>query len=89
MAAARDITSMFGGKKEMASQEQVTADFAFASVVTIKAVSEGERFTEENIWVKRPGTGEIHAREYESILGKRAACAIETDTQLKRIMIAE
>ena len=39
--------------------------------------------TKENIWVKRPGTGEIKAEFYEKILGKKAAKNIPKDTQLR------
>lgn len=77
-----------GVQKKRLDEEQVTANFAFASVVTIKSVKAGELFTASNLWVKRPGTGELHAREYDSILGRRAACDIEQDTQLTRKMIA-
>lgn len=87
LRAAKDISAMLGGKKEKAPQEQITADFAFASVVTIKPIKAGEVFTESNIWVKRPGTGGIHAREYDSILGRKAACDIGADIQLDRAMI--
>ncbi len=85
--AAEDITLMLGGKKEAAAEEQVTIDFAFATVVTIKPVKSGEMFTMDNIWVKRPGTGEIPAEDFESILGRHAAADIETDTQLRKSMI--
>jgi len=85
--AARDIPLMLGGKKEAAKEEQVTIDFAFATVVTIKPVKAGEVFTEDNLWVKRPGTGEILAENYEGILGKRAIVDIENDTQLTWKMI--
>ncbi|MGM0582190.1 MAG: N-acetylneuraminate synthase family protein [Bacteroidota bacterium] len=61
-----------GDKLEDIPEEQVTRDFAFATVVTINDIKEGDEFSEENIWVKRPGVGEIHAREYISILGKKA-----------------
>lgn len=87
IAAARDITKMLGGKKEAAKEEQVTIDFAFATVVTIKQVKAGEVFTKENLWVKRPGTGEILAEKYEEILGRKAVVDIENDTQLKWGMI--
>ena len=80
--AARDIPQMLGGRKEAASEEQVTIDFAFATVVTIKPVKAGEIFTKENLWVKRPGTGEILAEEYETILGKKSSVNIDNDTQL-------
>ena len=85
--AARDIPKMMGGKKEAAKEEQVTIDFAFATVVTIKPVKTGEAFTRENLWVKRPGTGAIPAKNYESILGKNARTDIDTDTQLDWNMI--
>lgn len=41
------------GKKEVTREEQVTIDFAFATVVTIKPVKSGEIFTKDNLWVKR------------------------------------
>jgi len=77
-----EITKMRGGKKEAAAEEQVTIDFAFATVVTIKPIKAGDAFTKENLWVKRPGTGAILAEEYENILGKIAATDIEHDIHL-------
>ena len=78
-----EIAKMRGGKKEAAAEEQVTIDFAFASVVTIKPIKKGEKFTKDNLWVKRPGTGEILAEEYKNILGKRAIMDIPKDEHLK------
>lgn len=78
----REIFKMRGGKKEATKEEQVTIDFAFATVVTIKSIKKGEKFTKENIWVKRPGTGEILAEEYKNILGKTAKKDIENDKHL-------
>jgi len=73
------IWQMRGGTKEPAKEEQVTIDFAFATVVTIKPIKKGEKFTKENIWVKRPGTGEILADKYNDILGKTALNDIDDD----------
>lgn len=87
--AARDIKQMLGGKKQAANEEQVTIDFAFATVVTIQPIKKGQRFTKDNLWVKRPGTGKIPAEEYEAILGRIAACDIGNDTQLDKTMIQE
>jgi len=77
------IWQMRGGKKEPAKEEKVTIDFAFATVCTIKPIKKGEVFTEENIWVKRPGTGDILAEHFNDILGKKAASAIANDEQVK------
>lgn len=85
--AAVDVHRMRGGRKEAAAEEQVTVDFAFASVVTIRPVRRGERFTEENLWVKRPGIGGISAEKYAEILGKTAAVDIEDDMQVTWDMV--
>ena len=73
-----------GGTKQAAKEEKVTIDFAFASVCTISEIKAGEAFTLENIWVKRPGTGEILAEEFDEILGKKARIDIPKDVQLER-----
>jgi sialic acid synthase SpsE len=72
-----------GGKKNPVKEEQPTIDFAYATVVSIQDIKNGEAYTEENIWVKRPGTGEILAEHYEDILGKTATKTIEKDTHIK------
>ncbi|MDL0115032.1 N-acetylneuraminate synthase family protein [Campylobacter felis] len=71
-------------KKEATKEEQVTIDFAFASVVSIKPIKKGEILSEENIWVKRPSLGGIPAREFENILGKKTLRDIECDSQLSK-----
>tara|TARA_B100001123_G_C15321248_1_gene1027989 strand:- start:2229 stop:3266 length:1038 start_codon:yes stop_codon:yes gene_type:complete len=71
-----------GGKKEAAKEEKATIDFAFASVVTIKEIEEGEELNDQNIWVKRPGTGQIKAKDFEKIIGKKATRFIPNDSQL-------
>jgi sialic acid synthase SpsE len=81
---ANILAEQRGGEKGAAKEEQVTIDFAFASVCTISDIREGDTFTTDNIWVKRPGTGEILAEEYESILGKVATRDISKDIQIKR-----
>ena len=84
---SRTVFSMLGGRKEAAREEQVTIDFAYASVVTVKSVKCGEVFTTDNIWVKRPGKGGIPAEKFAEILGKRAASNIDNNVQLKWDMI--
>jgi len=71
-----------GGTKGPTKEEQPTMNFAFATVVTIAPVRSGEVYTEDNVWVKRPGTGELTAEQYEDVLGKRAARDLPADTHL-------
>ena len=68
--------------KEATKEEQVTIDFAFASVVSIAPIKKGEILSMENIWVKRPGKGGIPASVFESLLGKRALRDIDANRQL-------
>ncbi|ANV98115.1 polyhydroxyalkanoate biosynthesis repressor PhaR [Helicobacter enhydrae] len=80
--SAQEIFVMRGGKKEVAKEEQITIDFAFATCVSIADIEPGEVLSAKNVWVKRPGVGEIKAKDYEGILGKKAKVAIGRDTHL-------
>jgi len=79
---AKDIYTMRGGNKEAAKEEQPTIDFAFATVVTIKPIEKGELFTKDNIWVKRPGTGQILAEKYNDVLNKISVKDIPINTHV-------
>jgi sialic acid synthase SpsE len=77
------IAMQRGGEKGPAKEEQVTIDFAFATVCSIKPIQKGEILSVDNIWVKRPGKGGILAEHYQEILGKVAASEIKEDIQLQ------
>lgn len=80
---SRTLHMELGGSKGPAPEEQVTMDFAFATVVTIQPVAVGEPFTLENLWVKRPGTGAIAAADFETVLGRRASRDLDRDVHLE------
>jgi N-acetylneuraminate synthase len=80
--AARIVHLERGGTKGPAAEEQVTIDFAFATVVSIAPISKGEAFTKANLWVKRPGTGPIPAERYDELLGRRASRDIPADAHI-------
>lgn len=80
--SSAEMAQMRGGSKKPANEEQVTIDFAFATVCSIASMKKGEVFTKENIWVKRPGTGKILAESFNDIIGKKATRDIENDQQL-------
>jgi N-acetylneuraminate synthase len=80
---SRAVFEALGGKKNILPEEQGIIEFAYACVVSIKDIKKGEKFNKENIWVKRPGNGEIKAVDYNKILGKKAAKDIKKDIQLK------
>jgi sialic acid synthase SpsE len=78
------IFQALGGDKRILADEQPTIDFAYASVVTIAPVAAGEAFTRKNLWVKRPGTGDFLAKDFEALLGQRAARDLAKNVQVRR-----
>ena len=78
----RAIFAARGGHKEVLLEEQPVIDFAYASVVTIKPIRLGETFTLQNIWVKRPGTGPILAKDMKQVLGKKAKRDLDENVQV-------
>lgn len=80
---SRAIHMCLGGSKSILSEEQPTIDFAYACVVAICDIKVGDIFTENNIWVKRPGTGEIKAEHYHDLIGKHSVTDIQLNEQIK------
>lgn len=84
---SKAIYQSLGGTKDILEQEKGTAKFAYACVVTTKDVKKGSIFTKDDVWVKRPGTGEIKAESYNEVINKKASKDIKKDTQLEWNMI--
>lgn len=82
IAWGAELQKMRGGTKGPVEAEQPTIDFAYASVVSIAPIKAGDRLDASNIWVKRPGTGEILADRYDDLIGRTAARDIPHDAQI-------
>jgi|TARA_Y100000389_G_scaffold191155_1_gene216862 sialic acid synthase SpsE len=81
-----EIWKARGGRKDILPEEQPVIDFAYASVVSIKDIKKGDIFSLENLWVKRPGTGEILAPDFNSLLNKVVLQDIPINTQITNEM---
>ncbi|MBI4375876.1 MAG: N-acetylneuraminate synthase family protein [Elusimicrobia bacterium] len=79
---SRAIWQARGGRKTILPDEKPVIDFAYATVVSIAPIRKGERFTRDNIWVKRPGTGPLKAERLSTVLGKRAGRDIPPDSHI-------
>jgi sialic acid synthase SpsE len=86
---SRLVWEASGGSKAILEQESPTIAFAYATVVTIADISAGEALTRDNLWVKRPGTGEIRAVDFERVLGRRAAKPLARDTQVAWVDLSD
>lgn len=84
-AGAHALKLARGGQKDsIIAGEKPTKDFAFASVVADQDIKAGEILSADNLWVKRPATGDFSADDYESLLGKIASVDIKKGAQLKK-----
>lgn len=81
---SKRIFNQIKGKKNFLKEEQVTRNFAFASVVTLANIKKGEIFDKKNLWVKRPATGDFHASELKKIFGKRSVRNLIANRQLRK-----
>ena len=79
----RAVFQALGGTKDVLPEEQPTIDFAYACVVSLRDLAPGVRLGPEDIWVKRPGTGEIRAAHFEALLGRTLRSAVPANTQLR------
>ena len=80
--AIRDIEKAMGnGVKVPSESETPNIMIARKSIVASKKILKGERFTEDNITTKRPGTG-ISPMEWEHVLDKAAPKDFQEDEQI-------
>ena len=73
-----------GSNKKISKIEKKTANFAFASVVSIKNINKGEKLSKKNIWVKRPGLGDFLAVDFKKLLGKKTKKFIIKNNFIKK-----
>jgi N,N'-diacetyllegionaminate synthase len=77
----RAIEAARGAEKRVFEREKPIRAWAHHSVVTLRPIRAGETFTDDNVWVKRPGTG-IPAARLDEVLGRPAARDVEIDALL-------
>ena len=83
VSGSRWVHEALGGTKSVLPEEQPTIDFAYASVVTLEPVRAGQPLDRGNLWVKRPGTGEIPAADLDRVIGSVAAADLPAEHQLR------
>ena len=71
-----------GETKKILKEELPILQFARESVVTKNNIKKNELFTEDNITTKRPNTGEIPAKDFFKIIGKKAKKDIPKSKQI-------
>lgn len=80
---SKEIFKSLPGGKIPVREEESTAKFAFASVVSNKKIFKGESLNRNNIWVRRPGTGDFKAEDLNKLYGKKVFSDIQKNVQIK------
>ena len=83
VAAIRNIEKALGdGVKKTSKSEKKNIPIARKSIMAKMSIKKGELFTEENLTVKRPGTG-ISPMGWDTIIGKAASSDYEMDDLIR------
>lgn len=80
---SREIRTALNNDKKRTAPEEAVYRFARASVVADRDLPAGHVISAEDIWVRRPGSGEIPARDFDRVVGRKLKLATPRNTQLK------
>jgi len=82
--AIRNIEKAVGGSgvKEPSPSETNNKEVARKSIIAANIIKKGEKFTSQNLAIKRPGNG-ISPMKWDEIIGKKAAQDFEVDELIK------
>jgi N,N'-diacetyllegionaminate synthase len=79
VTAIRNVEKALGSsEKKVSASESENINVARKRVVAAKFIAKGEILTEENLTVKRPGTG-ISPMQWEEVIGKKSPRNFEED----------
>jgi len=80
---SREIHIALQNEKRRTEPEEDVYRFARGSIVADRELIAGQTIGPGDIWARRPGTGEIPAREFDNLLGKQLTRNRKRNTQLK------
>ena len=80
---SREIHTALMNPKRCTVPEEDVYRFARASVVADADLQAGHVIAEDDIWARRPGSGEIAAFEFDKVVGKTLKVAVTNNQQLK------
>ena len=78
-----EIYKALNNPKQRTTPEEDVYKFARASVVADKDMPAGHIITEKDIWVRRPGSGEIPGYKYHDVIGKKLRLSVKKNHQLQ------
>ena len=80
---SREIHRACCNPKTRSVEEESVYRFARGSVVADRDLQQGHVISENDIWARRPGTGEIAASEFYDVVGRQLLRSVARNTQLR------
>lgn len=80
---SKEIFKASKNHKQRTKPEENVFRFARGSIVADRDLPEGKIIDENDIWARRPGTGEIPACEFDNIIGRKLKNPISFNKQIK------
>lgn len=79
---SKEIHIALNNKKMRSKQEEATYDFARSSIVADKNLKAGTIISEDDIWARRPGSGEIPGYDFDKLIGRVLKKPLNKNDQL-------
>ena len=80
---SQEIYTAINNPKERTHQEEDVYKFARGTIVADKMIKKGTIISQEDIWARRPGNGEIPAEKFDEIIGKKTNKDLSFNQQIK------
>mgnify|MGYP001039975055 CR=1 FL=1 len=80
---SREIHTALRNPKVRSCPEDEVYHFARGSIVADRDLPSGHIITEQDIWARRPGSGEISVRHFDQLIGMRTLNILKRNQQLK------
>lgn len=79
---SREIHTALLNPKQRTPAEEAVYKFARGSVVADRDIPAGQILTTEDIWARRPGSGEISVEDFDDVVGKTTLRPLKRNQQL-------
>ena len=79
---SEEIYIALNNKKKRSKEEEAVYSFARSSIVADRELKVGTVITEEDIWPRRPGSGEIAGYEFDKLIGRVISRPLQKNEQL-------
>ncbi len=80
---SKEISMALRNPKSRTGPEEEVYKFARSSIVANKNIEAGHTITEDDIWARRPGTGEISVHDFDKLIGVKTNVDLVLNQQIK------